>query len=209
MIPATPDLQTAGLIVFAIAAVAAIGLAAAVHRENGPGVFKELETETGWAYEMYPEKVQKGLPGLKQLKAWNADRKKRKAHGGGYVTWYLIKDNAWPKPRYVKPERKDGGNVRELKIGGETYLFPEKAKRVNEKDGSAVYVHVEGESEPLEFGQHDAARLDAKALTDLIEMKVTSTNPAGILAGMDTKQIMTYAVIGLVGYFVAAHFGVI
>jgi hypothetical protein len=139
------------------------------------------------------------------------ERKKRKALGRGVVRWHVI-GSAFEKPRYIKPERKEGGNVPEVELDGETYIFPEEATVPSEEEGVPTIVHRKGEAEPLELRDPWDDSVDARTLAEYLTLRVTSRKPSsGLLDGlglgdMDSMDMFRYGILGIVGLAILWEF---
>lgn len=127
-------------------------------------------------------------------------KKREKLLGDGYVQWYLIGDSV-NRPKFIKPERK-GGGIPELDHDGETYLFPPDAK-VPSADGMWVYIHRQGEADPINIRNPSRMAIDADELKEYLDLRVSASSPGffdslGIDAGDMIKLmiglIIAYAV---------------
>jgi hypothetical protein len=130
------------------------------------------------------------------------ERKKRKALERGVVRWHLV-GSAFEKPRYVKPEREEGGNIPELEHDGQTYYFPNDASVIAEDEGVPVVVHRKGKSDPVNLRSDWDMAVDAKSLTEYLTLRVTSRKPStGVLDALglgeyDAMTIFRYGVFAL------------
>lgn len=125
------------------------------------------------------------------------NKKRKKVASKGYIQWYLI-DDSWPKPKYVKPERK-GGGIREYEHDGEIYLFPREAFLSDRRTGTWTVVHRKGELDPVALQEPGKNALDADAAKKWAELTVTS-DPPGWLDSLDvdSKDLMTYLIFGII-----------
>lgn len=133
------------------------------------------------------------------------ERKKRSALSKGYVRWHLV-GSGFSSPKYVKPEREQGGNVAELEHDDETYYFPEDAMVPSEEEGVPVAVHRRGESDPVNLRDGWDLALDANTLKTYLETRVTSEKPSSGGLGIgdwDAMRIFRYGLLLIVGLFIA------
>ena len=143
-----------------------------------------------------------GSKGL--LGSYLQEREKSKALKKGMVRWHLV-GSSFEKARYIKPEREPGGSIPEVEHDGETYLFPPEAARPSQEEGVPVFVHREGESDPVELADDWELSVDAKQLKDYLDSRVSSTDPKGLglgLGDMEPMDILKYGVLGLVLLFI-------
>jgi hypothetical protein len=133
------------------------------------------------------------------LATWRWLKKQRKLAGKGYVQWYLIGD-AWPRPKFIKPEDKGGGEF-EYEHDGETYLFPKEAMLPTRTNGMWTVVHRKGESKPENLAEPDEFSVSAKQLNDYVTSRVT-IDPPGWLSGLSTdpQTLMKYAIYGFIAF---------
>lgn len=131
------------------------------------------------------------------IRQYRHNKKRKKIAGEGYVQWYLIEDG-WPKPKFVKPERK-GGGVRELEHDGEIYLFPREAFLGDRRTGAWTVIHRKGELDPINLQEPREHALDADTAKEWAELTVTSS-PPGFLESLDisTEELMTYLIFGII-----------
>jgi len=133
------------------------------------------------------------------------ERKKNKALDQGVVRWHVI-GSAFEKPKYVKPERTEGGNIPEIKQDGDTYYFPEEATVPSEEEGVPVIIHRKGESDPLSLRDSWDLAVDAGTLSEYLTLRVTSKQPsAGLMDGLglgdyDSMTIFRYGILGIIGF---------
>jgi hypothetical protein len=163
---------------------------------------EDLSEGKGTGFTRKPAQTSDGLPGVRWMKKRNRRRKEKNALSKGYVRWHLVSD-ALSKPRYVKPEREEGGNVPEFEYEDETYLFPESAMVPDAEDGIWTVVHREGKAEPLNLREGDDDALDANALNEYLNMRVTSQDPNGGLSlpglgNLSTQELMQYTLVAIV-----------
>jgi len=114
-------------------------------------------------------------------------RKQRKLTSKGYVKWILI-DGVFPRPTYVRPKLKGGGQIPEYEYNGETYLFPRDAAVPDAKSGLWTVVHKKGESDPVNLRDPSAMAISAKALQEQLGMRVSSS-PPGLLDRLGLRDI--------------------
>lgn len=138
-------------------------------------------------------------------KQYRHNKKQKRIAGSGRVQWYLI-DDGWPRPKYVKPERK-GGGVREYEHDGEMYLFPREAFLNDKTTGAWTVVHRKGELDPINLQEPRKNALDADAAKEWAELTVTSSAP-GFLEGLDisASEAMTYLIFGIIALAVGQQF---
>lgn len=161
-----------------------------------------LQEGTGTGFTKKPATTSGSrIPGSTWWKRRNRKRKEKKALSAGYVRWYLITDSI-STPRYIKPEREEGGSVPEFEYNDETYLFPENAMVPDEEDGVWTVMHREGQAEPINLREGNGDALDANALSEYLTMRVTSQDPSGLslpgLGNLSTQQIMQYGLLVII-----------
>lgn len=175
-------------------------------------VFREVATDGGHLMEMKPVDSSKGYVS-KKMGDMKRSRAKKKAAQSGYVRWHLVGDR-FSEAKFVKPKQK-GAGVPELEKDGNTYLFPESAMVPSTRDGMYTVFHRVGESDPVSIGPNeklgDDISIKADVLKEYLDMRVTSTNPGGLLGGlglgdMDSMDIMRYGIIAIVGFFILMEF---
>jgi hypothetical protein len=121
------------------------------------------------------------------FKFWKYRRKQRKLARKGYVKWILI-NGVYPRPMYIRPEQKGGGDTPEYEYKGETYLFPRDAALPDARSGMWTVTHKKGESEPLNLRDPSKNAISAKALDEYLGMRVSSS-PPGLLDKLGLKNI--------------------
>lgn len=148
-------------------------------------------------------------PGI--LSSYLRERKKRSALGKGVVRWHLV-GASFESPKYIKPKRKEGGNVPEVEYEGETYVFPEKAAVPSEEEGVPVVVHRVGEAEPISLRDSWEDAIDAGTLAQYLTLRVTSTKPTtglldglGLAGGWDAMTVFRYGLLAIIGFAVLAE----
>lgn len=188
---------------------ATVGVYTTKHYVAADDSVDELDIEGGSGFTI-TDKARKQDGKLKSFfGAYTGERKRQKALSKGYVRWHLV-GSSFEKPKYVDPERKQGGTVPELEYDNETYVFPENASVPSQSEGVPVFVHREGESEPLDLRDSWGEAIDAGALREYLDTRVTSTSPedsGGLLSGMgfswDPMDVLRYGILALVVGFVA------
>ena len=169
--------------------------------------FEELDLEKGQGFQV--QRYTTGESRLKSaMRAYSRRREKDKALRKGFVRWHLV-GASFSKPMYVKPEPEGGGNTPELEHDGQTYVFPEEARTPSAEDGVPIVVHREGEADPIDLGGSWDLAMDAKTLQEYLTQRVTSEQPdssgsalPGFLADMGSVDMMRYAIIGIVLFFI-------
>lgn len=173
-----------------------------------PDVVEPLELEHGNGFTISEAAGSSGgVSGL--LSSVGEKRQKSKALSDGHVRWHLL-DSAFTEPKYVAPERKNGGNIPELKHDDQVYLFPKDAALPGEEDGVPVVVHRKGESEPINLRDSWGESIDASSLAEYLTTRVAADSPESqgglgldFLADMDSMDMLRLLIIGLVIAFVA------
>ncbi len=157
---------------------------------------EELGAEGG-AVDLRPPNLKQSWLGV--LSTWRYLKKQRKLAGKGYVQWYVIGD-AWPRPKFIKPEDKGGGEF-EYEHDGETYLFPREAMLPNRSNGMWTVIHRKGEAKPENLAEPDEFAVSAKQLNDYVTSRVT-IDPPGWLSGLSTdpQTLMKYAIYGFIAF---------
>lgn len=156
----------------------------------------KLQDEDG-EVSLSPPNLKKSWLGL--LATWRYLKKQRKLAGKGYVQWYLIGD-AWPRPKFVKPEDNGGGEF-EYEHDGETYLFPKEAMLPRKDNGMWTVVHHKGDAKPLDLAQPDEFSVSAKQLNNYVTSRVT-IEPPGWLSGISTdpSTLVKYAIFAFIAF---------
>lgn len=136
-----------------------------------------------------------GLAG-KLWRSYRIHKKERKYADKNYVKWYLV-GSGWPRPKFVKPEGKGGGQL-EFKHDGTTYLFPREAMLPDRDSGMFCVVHKHGEADPLNLTEPTANAIKADELNEYLTKRVTSS-PPGFFDKFDAspEQIL-YITIALI-----------
>jgi hypothetical protein len=143
------------------------------------------------------------------VKSFADRRDKQKALSKGFVRWHLVGSN-FSEPMYVKPE-PDEGNVPTLEYEGGRYMFPPDASVPAQEEGVPVVVHRMNEAEPINLADSWEESVSASALEEYLTLSVTSDPPeggsggllgSGMLAGMDSMDIMRLGIIAIVVFFV-------
>lgn len=155
--------------------------------------FEDVDSEE----TLEPPNIRKSLFG--PAAAYLHLRKKRKLAGNGYVQWFLVHDG-WPRPKYVQPEDKGGGQF-EYEHKGETYLFPRDAMLASRDEGMWTVIHDKGESVPRNLRQPEQFGLSAKQLHDYVTARVT-IDPPGWLSklNLDPATMIKYALFAFIGF---------
>jgi hypothetical protein len=176
-----------------VLALGLVGVGYIYHKRDFESEFTDLD-----------KNVSLGKPNLKEsylgiLATWNHLRKKRKLAGKGYVQWYLIGDS-WPRPKFVQPTDKGGGEF-EYEHNGETYLFPREAMLPTKDEGMWTVVHTEGDATPLHLSQPSEAAVSAKQLNNYVTSRVT-IEPPGWLANLnlEAEDLLKYAIYGFIAF---------
>ncbi len=186
------------MVTFAATTVVLCGLLATVgyyayRQDDEPPEFHDADEEV----DLSPPNLKESWLGV--LSAYNHIRKKRKLAGKGYVQWYLIGDS-WPRPKFIQPEDKGGGEF-EYEHNGETYIFPKEAMLPTKAEGMWTVVHREGDAKPENLARPDEFAVSAKQLNNYVTSRVT-IDPPGWLSGldMDAQSLMRYAIYGFIGF---------
>lgn len=128
-------------------------------------------------------------------------KKRKKVGEDGYVEWYLV-DDAWPEPKFVKPE-SEGGGVPEYEYDGTTYLFPRQGRLPNSTTGMWTVVHSKGDAKPINLELTGEPAIDPQTLNEYATMR-PSSSPPSLLDKFDTDPQTIFAVglavlLGLIG----------
>ncbi len=191
-----------GAVAFAVGA--GLTLSASHYLSRGDPIgdaYASQNASVGEVYSRKPAPVKGGW--LSSLKKVYRGRRRKKALKKGYVRWYLLGDSI-SEEQLVKPKFKDGGNIPEVEVDGETYLFPEEAMIPSADDGVYVCMHRKGRADPIDLRSDNSYAIGAKTLKEYLTMRVTSSKPGlGLgLGDLDTKQLMTYGLLAIIGYAV-------
>lgn len=171
--------------------------------QNGAGGEKETGIEL--------EPPEKGTPRFGVIgDLWKEKRlkdKRRRYLGKGYVQWFLI-DEAFPRPRLVKPERT-GGGIPSVTHDGERYFFPREAMIPAESNGFWTIFHQKGDAEPLNIREPKDHVIPADAIKRWADMEV-STDPPGwlndLFGDMTPQELFRYGLIVIIGYAILRNF---
>lgn len=109
-------------------------------------------------------------------RSWRNYRKRKKVGEDGYIEWYLV-DDAWPVPKFIKPET-EGGGVPEYEYNGKTYLFPRQGRVPNTESGMWTVVHSKGDAIPINLDVTGQPSLDPQALNEYSTMRPSSSPPS-------------------------------
>lgn len=153
---------------------------------NRPGTvtFEEREVQEGnlgddhSVVDLQPPNVRTTTFGW--LERWwrrnERHRKRRKLAGEGYVQWYLL-DGSFPRPTFVKPEHKGGGEY-ELDHEGVTYVFPRSAMVPSKRTGLWTVAHRRGEMDPVNLRDPSTTAISGAAVKEYLTKRVTSSPPS-------------------------------
>lgn len=208
-LPVVGQMPVAALFALATVLLMVAAFATGWYRASGGENSRDLEVieglEGGDGFQMtsYGPSDDVGL-----LQTYLRSRKKRKALSKGMVRWHLV-DSSFSKPKYIKPEREEGGNIPEVKMNGETYCFPEDATVPSEEEGVPVVVHRAGESDPINLRDSWEDAVDAGTLSQYLTLRVTSKKPKtglldglGLGGGWDPMTVFRYGLLAIIGFAV-------
>lgn len=167
--------------------------------ENDFKIIQNLKHATGFEMPIYEGKQSPGI-----IASYLRDRKKSKALDTGVIRWHII-DSTFESPKYIKPQRKEGGNIPEIEYENETYLFPEQAAIYSEEEGIPVIIHRRGESNPINLRDPWDDAIDAGTLAQYLTLRVTSTKPSsGFLDGLsgdyDAMTLFRYGLLAIIAF---------
>lgn len=153
--------------------------------------------DIGDQVDLKPPKIKESIFG--PIATWRHERKRRKLAGKGYVQWYLI-GSSWPRPKFVKPKDKGGGEF-EVEHNDQTYLFPREAFLPTQDAGLWTVVHQRGDAEPIDLTEPDEFSISAKQLQNYVTSRVT-VEPPGWLSSLssDPKTLIKYALFGFIAF---------
>lgn len=138
---------------------------------------------------------------------WWHFKKRRRLLQKGYVQWLLL-DDGWPMPKFVKPV-SEGGGIPEFEYDGTTYLFPKRAMLPDETTGLWTVLHRRGESDPVNLRMPNELALPADMTTEYLTTRVTDEAPSFFDKWDIDGQGMMYILIGVtvalsvIGYMLA------
>ena len=142
---------------------------------------------------------------IKQI--WKTRRylkKREKLLGDGYVQWILIEDT-YPRPRFVKPKRF-GAGIPEVEHDGERYLFPDQAM-IPSDDGMWTVVHRKGEADPLNINEPAENAIPADRLEQYLNLRVQTTPPGWLDAlDLDASTLITLMIAAIIGFALLNNF---
>lgn len=171
---------------------------------GGYDAVTDTETDDPPKVDLDPPDIKTATFGLPQilLRMWWHRRKRRKLAKSGYVEWYLI-DGTFPTPSYIKPS-DEGGAMLEYEHGDQTYLFPRQAAIATERQGMWTYIHRKGEADPINLRQSNRHSVDAGALQEYLDMRVSKEPPSWLgnlnitpkhIVGAAIAMIVIYALL--------------
>lgn len=169
-----------------------LGLGLAYYQKDVPEEF----ANAGDKVELEPPNIKESLFG--PLAAYRHLRKQRKLAGNGYVKWYLV-DDGWPRPKFVKPTDKGGGQF-EYEYDDETYLFPREAMLPSKDEGMWTVIHDHGDATPRNLRQPGEFGVSAQQLNNYVTSRVT-IEPPGWLSGLSNlgaQDLFKYAIMGFI-----------
>lgn len=149
--------------------------------------------------ELPPLDVQSAsLGGLQEMwRIWRHHRKRRNLAGKGYVQWLLL-DDSYPRPKFVKPEY-EGGGVPELDHDDQRYLFPPEAMLPSRQHGIRTIVHKRGDAMPINLDTPGKPAISADELEEYLNLRVTATPPSWWdQIDLDAQDMITYAIAGVI-----------
>lgn len=153
--------------------------------------------------ELEPPNVRNARFGLPE-KLWRTYRyrkKRRKLTTNGYVQWYLI-DDAWPNPKFVKPEYKGEGQ-REYEYKDCLYIFPREAMLPAEEQGMWTVIHKKGEMDPINLRDPSATSINADSVSAFLDMKATADPPSFFdKFDLDAGSAIKWMIVGLAGVMI-------
>lgn len=133
------------------------------------------------------------------FRTWRYLRKRRKLLNKGYVQWLLI-DDAYPWPRFVKPKMK-GRGVPELKYNDGRYLFPKEGAIPDASAGYWTVIHRVNEADPINLRDPDALAIPADELEEYLD-KGLAIGPPSWLDKIDLtpQKVLMYGIGAIVAY---------
>lgn len=170
------------------------GLGVAYVRKDVPDEFANADDEV----TLDPPNIKESL--FAPLATYFHLRKQRKLAGKGYVKWFLV-DDGWPRPKFIKPKDKGGGQF-EYEHDGETYLFPREAMLPSKDEGMWTVVHDHGDATPRNLRQPTEFTVSAKQLNNYVTSRVT-VEPPGWLSGlsdMSAQDLFKYAIMAFIAF---------
>lgn len=170
---------------------------------------EELEDADEWAIKV-GEVVELDPPALRRsrfgmvgelLRTWRYLKKRERLLDKGYVQWLLV-DDSYPWPRFIKPAQ-EGGGIPELEKDGERYLFPKDAMLPDAKQGFWTVVHRKGEADPINLRDPDELAIKTDELHEYLTERM-SMSPPGFLdrLDLDARTVMMYGIGAIVAYTV-------
>lgn len=145
----------------------------------------DYETATSQTLEGQPKVVDMPQPDLSDSKfgllskyyqihkAW---KKRRKLGKKGYVRWMLI-DETYPEPKFVKPAA-EGGKVPEIRHDGQPYFFPRAGALPDSRTGMYTYVHKQGDADPINLRDPSKHTIETDALEEWLQLQLHKDPPS-------------------------------
>jgi hypothetical protein len=131
------------------------------------------------------------------LRLRREQKKRRKKAKQGYIRWILI-DETYPEPKYIKPKTK-GGGMREYEHDGETYLFPRRAMLPSEREGMWTVIHRKGEADPVNLRDSHEAAIPSDELKEYLTLRVSSSAPSLLdKFDIEPRQILMLTIAAIV-----------
>ena len=153
--------------------------------------------------ELEPPRIRNARWGILQALWWMYRHRKKRAKltSQGYVQWYLV-DDAFPNPKFVKPEYS-GKGTRDFKHDGARYIFPRDAMLSTQEQGMWTVIHRKGEADPINLRDSSKSSIPADALQDYLDMQATAEPPSfWDKFDMDAADAMKWLIVGFVGIVV-------
>lgn len=177
--------------------------------DNEPDPDTDLDEGAGTGFTRRPaQSTGSKYNPMQYLRKRGRESKEKKALDKGYIRWYLVGESV-SKPKYIKPERKEGGGIPEFEYEGNTYLFPEHQMLPDAEDGVWTVMHKRGQAEPIDLQTGNDDSIDAHVLNKYLTQRVTAGDPNGlglIPSDWDSMDIMRYGLLAVVGLFIAMEF---
>lgn len=187
---------TTTLLVVVVLGLALVGVAWFSYTSEDEDDSNEVEDVVldDGAIELRQPNIQTSTFGfVEEFYRWYRRRqKRRKLARKGYVKWILV-DQSYSRPKFVKPERK-GGGVPEFEYDGITYLFPEGSAAPDESTGMWTYVHAVGDADPVHLPDPMRTSIPGDLLTSYLDTRVSTEPPSWWDSlNLDAQDILMYA----------------
>lgn len=162
--------------------------------------------DEGELVDLPPPQVKTGGLYAFAKELWHYKKQQKQLLGKGYVKWLLLEDG-WPTPKFVKPV-VTGGGIPQIVYGKEAYLFPQSATVPDVRTGLRTIVHRKGEADPVNLPEPNRLAIGAAELYEYLNKELITKAPKSWKRsfGLDLtpQQIM---MLGVAGFLILMAIG--